>query len=65
MLKASAPSRIVNVSSAAHERAKIDLNDLQFERRKYRGFGAYGQSKLMMNLFTMELARRLKAPALP
>lgn len=60
MLKASAPSRIVNVSSAAHERAKIDLNDLQFERRKYSGFGAYGQSKLMMNLFTMELARRLK-----
>jgi NAD(P)-dependent dehydrogenase (short-subunit alcohol dehydrogenase family) len=60
LLKASAPSRIINVSSAAHERAKIDLDDLQFERRKYRGFAAYGQSKLMMNLFTVELARRLK-----
>jgi len=60
LLKASAPSRIVNVSSAAHERAKIDFADLQFEHRKYAGFSAYGQSKLMMNLFTVELARRLK-----
>jgi len=60
LLKSSAPSRIVNVSSTAHAHARIDLNDLQFERRKYGGFRAYGQSKLMMNLFTVELARRLK-----
>jgi NAD(P)-dependent dehydrogenase (short-subunit alcohol dehydrogenase family) len=60
LLKASAPSRIVNISSAAHERARIDMTDLQFERKKYGGFRAYGQSKLMMNLFTVELARRLK-----
>ena len=43
LLKASAPSRIINVSSEAHRRARLDLNDLQFERRKYRGIAAYGQ----------------------
>jgi NAD(P)-dependent dehydrogenase (short-subunit alcohol dehydrogenase family) len=58
-LKASAPSRIINVSSEAQRRARLDMNDLQFERRKYRGFAAYGQSKLLMNAFTFELARRL------
>ena len=58
-LKASAPSRIINVSSEAQRRARLDMNDLQFERRKYRGFAAYGQSKLLMNAFTLELARRL------
>ncbi len=35
------------------------MNDLQFERRKYRGIAAYGQSKLLMNVFTFEPARRL------
>jgi NAD(P)-dependent dehydrogenase (short-subunit alcohol dehydrogenase family) len=59
LLKASAPSRIINVSSEAQRRARLDMNDLQFERRKYRGFAAYGQSKLLMNAFTFELARRL------
>jgi retinol dehydrogenase-14 len=59
LLKASAPSRIINVSSEAQRRARLDMNDLQFERRKYRGIAAYGQSKLLMNAFTFELARRL------
>jgi NAD(P)-dependent dehydrogenase (short-subunit alcohol dehydrogenase family) len=60
LLKASAPSRIVNVSSAESQRlARLDMNDLQFERRKYRGIAAYAQSKLLMNVFTFELARRL------
>src|SRR5262245_48221470 len=59
LLKASAPARIINVSSEAQRRARLDLNDLQFERRKYRGIAAYGQSKLLMNAFTFELARRL------
>jgi NAD(P)-dependent dehydrogenase (short-subunit alcohol dehydrogenase family) len=61
LLKASAPSRIVNVSSEVQRHARIDLNDLQFERRKYNGFAAYGQSKLLMNAFTFELAQRLEA----
>jgi NAD(P)-dependent dehydrogenase (short-subunit alcohol dehydrogenase family) len=59
LLKASAPARIINVLSEAQRRARLDMNDLQFERRKYRGFAAYGQSKLLMNAFTFELARRL------
>jgi NAD(P)-dependent dehydrogenase (short-subunit alcohol dehydrogenase family) len=59
MLKASAPSRIVNVSSEAQRRTRLEMNDLQFERRKYRGIAAYAQSKLLMNAFTFELARRL------
>ena len=60
LLKASAPSRIVNVSSSeAQHPARLDTNDLQFERRRYSGIAAYRQSKLLMNAFTFELARRL------
>jgi retinol dehydrogenase 14 len=60
LLKASAPARIVNVSSSeAQHPARLDTNDLQFERRKYSGIAAYRQSKLLMNAFTFELARRL------
>jgi len=60
LLKSSAPSRIVNVSSEAHRSARFDLNDLQYQTRKYSVLGAYGQSKLLMNAFTFELARRLE-----
>ncbi|HTW23838.1 MAG TPA: SDR family oxidoreductase [Candidatus Baltobacteraceae bacterium] len=58
-LKASAPARIINVSSEAQRRAVLDMDDIQFERRKYSGIGAYGQSKVLMNACTFELARRL------
>ena len=58
-LKASAPSRIVNVASADHGNATIDFDDLQGEKR-YRGAKAYSQSKLANVLFTYELARRLR-----
>jgi NAD(P)-dependent dehydrogenase (short-subunit alcohol dehydrogenase family) len=58
MLKASAPSRIVNVSSAAHLGSKINFDDLQGEKR-YSAWRAYQQSKLANILFTYELARRL------
>ena len=58
-LKTSASSRIVNVSSDMQKNAKIDFDDLQAER-KYSSFGAYGQSKLAIILFTYELARRLE-----
>jgi retinol dehydrogenase 14 len=57
-LKASAPARIVTVSSGAHAARKIDFGDLQGERR-YSGQQAYSQSKLANILFTYELARRL------
>jgi retinol dehydrogenase-14 len=63
LLKASAPSRIINVSSEAQRRIRLDMSDIQFERRKFRGFAAYGQSKLLMNAFTFELARRLEGTA--
>lgn len=58
-LKASAPARIVNVSSGSHYKGKIDFEDLHFERRKYHIMRAYEQSKLGNVLFTYELARRL------
>ncbi|GAB4581445.1 MAG: SDR family oxidoreductase [Anaerolineales bacterium] len=59
MLKASAPARVVNVSSSAHYSGKLDLNDLEM-RRKFQGWQAYANSKLANVLFTYELARRLK-----
>lgn len=58
ILKASAPARIVNVSSGAHLDGAIDFDNLQGEKH-YRGMQAYGQSKLANVLFTYELARRL------
>ncbi len=60
VLKNSAPSRIVNVSSAGHRMAKIDIDDLQSENKKYRLFRVYGVSKLALMLFTYELSRRLE-----
>jgi len=60
LLKSSAPSRIVNVSSEAQRNARLDMDDLQFARRNYNGLAAYAQSKLLMNAFTFELARRLE-----
>jgi NAD(P)-dependent dehydrogenase (short-subunit alcohol dehydrogenase family) len=55
----SAPARIVNTSSAAHRRATLDLDDLQFAR-DYNGWKAYCRSKLCNILFTRELAGRLE-----
>jgi len=58
-LKASAPARIINVSSDAHSRGKIDFDNLQGEL-SYSSFGPYGNSKLANILFTTELAHRLE-----
>jgi NAD(P)-dependent dehydrogenase (short-subunit alcohol dehydrogenase family) len=57
-LVASAPARVVNTSSDAHRRAKLDFMDLQ-SAQGYAGFKAYGRSKLCNILYTRELARRL------
>jgi NAD(P)-dependent dehydrogenase (short-subunit alcohol dehydrogenase family) len=51
--------RVVTVSSAAHRYGRIDLDDLNWEQRRYRRWAAYGQSKLANLLFTLELDRRL------
>lgn len=53
--------RVVAVSSAAHRAGRVDLADLNWERRRYRRVAAYGQSKLANLLFTLELQRRLTA----
>ena len=58
-LKASAPARIVTVSSGAHTMGSIDFDDLQGERG-YSGQRAYNQSKLANVMFCYELARRLE-----
>src|SRR5258708_27830468 len=59
LLTASAPARIVNVSSNSHEAGYIQMADLQ-EENHYRSMRVYGQSKLAVVLFTYELARRLQ-----
>jgi retinol dehydrogenase 14 len=58
-LKASAPARVVTVSSGAQSMGSIDFEDLQGERG-YSGQKAYNQSKLANVMFTYELARRLE-----
>ncbi len=58
-LTASAPARIVTVSSGAHAGGRIDFDDLQGVRN-YSGQRAYSQSKLASVMFTYELARRLE-----
>lgn len=58
-LKASAPSRIVVVSSLAHKFGAINKDDLNSEK-SYNKYKAYSQSKLANVLFTRELARRLR-----
>jgi len=57
-LKASAPSRIVNVASTFA--SDLDLNDLQFEHRPYDGMKAYAQSKACDRMLTWAFARRLE-----
>jgi retinol dehydrogenase-14 len=57
-LRASAPARIVNVASELA--GGLDLDDVQFERRPYRGTAAYAQSKQADRLLTWDAARRLE-----
>jgi NAD(P)-dependent dehydrogenase (short-subunit alcohol dehydrogenase family) len=58
-----APSRVVNVTSGAHQGGRLDFSDLQSERR-YDPVRVYGRTKLANVLFTYELARRLGATGL-
>ena len=58
LLKASAPSRIVNVASAAHTRGRIAFDDIGHSRR-FSAMTVYSQAKLGNVLFTGALARRL------
>jgi NAD(P)-dependent dehydrogenase (short-subunit alcohol dehydrogenase family) len=59
-LKAGAPSRVVNVSSASHFGGSLDLGDINGKKSSGRfGLQAYGRSKLALVLFTYELSKRL------
>jgi NAD(P)-dependent dehydrogenase (short-subunit alcohol dehydrogenase family) len=57
-LRKSAPARVINVSSVAHEKATLEFDNLQGER-SYRGYQAYGRSKLANVLFTYRLSEVL------
>jgi NAD(P)-dependent dehydrogenase (short-subunit alcohol dehydrogenase family) len=57
--------RVVTVSSSAHRAGQIDFADLNWERKSYRAWRAYGQSKLANLLFTAELQRRLEQVGSP
>jgi NAD(P)-dependent dehydrogenase (short-subunit alcohol dehydrogenase family) len=58
MLMRSAPARIVNVAS--EYASDLELDDLQFERRRFESFRAYAQSKACDRMLTWAFARRLK-----
>ncbi|XP_063613399.1 retinol dehydrogenase 13-like [Penaeus indicus] len=61
VLRASAPSRVVTVSSLVHKYcSKADLEDLNFDQTPYAAFPAYALSKLCNILFTKEIARKLQ-----
>jgi len=60
VLREAPAARVVNVASDAHRPARLDLDDLQYERTPYSAFGAYGRTKLMNILFTREQARRVE-----
>jgi NAD(P)-dependent dehydrogenase (short-subunit alcohol dehydrogenase family) len=57
--------RVVTVSSTGHRFGEIDFDDLNWERKPYKPWRAYGQSKLANLLFTAELQRRLAAGGSP
>ena len=58
-LVASAPARIITTDSGAHNTGRLELTDLETERRRYRSMQVYGTTKLQNILFTRELGRRL------
>jgi len=59
-LAADGAARIVSVSSSAHLRSDVQLDDLHFEHRPYEPWAAYGQSKTANILFAVEFDRRHK-----
>jgi NAD(P)-dependent dehydrogenase (short-subunit alcohol dehydrogenase family) len=63
LFRNDAPARIVNVGSLAHRVAKLDLDDLNWEKTPYNEWKGYARSKLAMVSFTMELNRRLQQRA--
>jgi len=60
-LAAAGDARVVSVSSSAHLRSDVQLDDLHFEHRPYEPWAAYGQSKTANILFAVEAAKRWAA----
>lgn len=58
-------SQIINVGSDAHRSATLHLDDLHLRRDKWSRLGSYGQSKLAVMLWGLELDRRLRAAGSP
>jgi len=63
-LKARPQARVVTVTSMLHHRGGLDVTDLNFERRGYSAWPAYGQSKIANLLFAFELDRKARAAGL-
>jgi NAD(P)-dependent dehydrogenase (short-subunit alcohol dehydrogenase family) len=59
-LRESAPARIIQVNSEGHRFGGLDLDDLNWEHRRYAGLRGYGASKIAQLLTTWEFADRLK-----
>jgi NAD(P)-dependent dehydrogenase (short-subunit alcohol dehydrogenase family)/catechol 2,3-dioxygenase-like lactoylglutathione lyase family enzyme len=59
-LAATPGARVVTTSSVGNNAGRVDLDDLDWERRRWSGLRAYTTSKLLNVLFTRELARRLE-----
>ena len=57
--------RVVSITSQLHRRARLDLGDIDWRRRKYNPMRAYSESKLEIVLFSLELQRRLEAAGSP
>jgi NAD(P)-dependent dehydrogenase (short-subunit alcohol dehydrogenase family) len=57
-LRAGAPARVVNLSSAGHRFAPVNFDDVHFESHPYDKWESYGQSKTANVLFSLELDRR-------
>ena len=60
LLKKTSNAKIVAVSSMAHTSGNLDFNDLNWEKRTYKTWNAYGDSKISNLYFAYELARKLQ-----
>ena len=63
LLQKTPGSRVVNVSSMAHKMGRLDLNDLDWRKRKYKKWQAYGDSKIANLYFTYALDKKLENAA--
>ena len=61
LLQSKSNAKVINISSIAHRSGRINFDDLAWEKRKYRTWSAYSDSKLANLYFTYELSRKLLA----